>query len=94
VVVVVEPSVLPAGVNVDAGRKPTTAVDADVGANVAGWCGGEHTPSDTLEEHFQMGLHSVPLLAFLVGVDHIISDNSMDDELQKSSASAECKMLL
>jgi hypothetical protein len=49
---VVEPSVLLAGADVDVGGKPTAASDADV----SGWCGREHTPSGTLEEHYRMGL--------------------------------------
>jgi hypothetical protein len=30
----------------------TTATDADVGADVMGWCSWENTPSSILEEHY------------------------------------------
>jgi hypothetical protein len=40
------------------------------------------------------GCHSLPLLAFLMGVDRIIHDDSIADKLQKSSASVERKALL
>jgi hypothetical protein len=55
-VVVEEPLVLPSGAGADVGGKPTTDADVDMSANEAGWCGGEHTPSDTLEECYWMGL--------------------------------------
>jgi hypothetical protein len=59
-VVVVEPSVLPAGVGVDVGGPSASeldgesSVDADV--DEVGWCGGKDAPPGTLVEHYRMGL--------------------------------------
>jgi hypothetical protein len=47
-VMVVEPLVLPVSVDVDVSGKPSGAP----GADATGWCGREHTPYNTLEEHY------------------------------------------
>jgi hypothetical protein len=55
-VVVVEPLVLPVGVDADVGGKPTAGADATANAGTAGRWGKDHTPSNTSEEHYQMEL--------------------------------------
>jgi hypothetical protein len=53
---VVEPSVLPAGVDPEVGRKPTAVAGASADADVTSRWGEDDTPSGTLEEHYQMAL--------------------------------------
>jgi hypothetical protein len=63
-VVVVEPLVTPAGTDADVDRKPTAATEAGANAGKVGMRGEGHTPSDTLEEYYQMEL-SQPFLFLL-----------------------------
>jgi hypothetical protein len=56
VMVVVEPSVLSTGADVDVSGKPTADADAGADAGEAGRWGDDDTPSSTLEEHYRMEL--------------------------------------
>jgi hypothetical protein len=80
-VVVVEPLVLPAGADVNVGGKPNAAANAGADVDEAGTWGEDDTPFGTLEEHYRMGCHNLPLLTLLVGVDCIIHDDSIANKL-------------
>jgi hypothetical protein len=81
-VVEVEPCVLPAGVGIELGGKPTTAADTSVAATVEA-VGGAVVVRRPIPGRTTAGrsCHNLPLLCFLVGTDRIVCYDDIADKL-------------
>jgi hypothetical protein len=93
----VEPSVLPVGMGAEVGGEPTASANASVDIAAADKVGRwSHDVYHSVLRGSSSGrsCHSLALLVFLVGADHIIRDDDIANKLWKCFSSVDRHALL